>query len=171
MEKSTVFFVFSNLAIGVRRVFDAVPRFHGTMYRRQPVELHDTVRGNANVERDRPGEHPAALPATVHGGVLPWSVRKGNGRRWYSRTPLQSAAENEQFEIVQYLVKTCTNKVDLIGQTNSYGCNSLHYAAWYSKKNVQTLQFLIDNYNGKDIKTIINQKNKYEWRHTIRLCI
>ena len=35
---------------------------------------------------------------------------------------------NEQFEIVQYLVKTC-NKVDLIGQTNSYGRNSLHYAA------------------------------------------
>ena len=39
-----------------------------------------------------------------------------------------------------------------------YGWNSLHIAAWYSKKNVQTLQFLIDNYNG-NIKTIINQKN------------
>ena len=78
-----------------------------------------------------------------------------------SRTPLQSAAEKEQFEIVQYLVKTCTNKVDLIGQTDSRdGSNSLHFAAWYSKKNVQTLQFLIDNYNGKDIKTIINQKDK-----------
>ena len=32
-----------------------------------------------------------------------------------------------------------------------------------SKKNVQTLQCLIDNYNGKDIKTIINQKNNYGW--------
>ena len=50
--------------------------------------------------------------------------------------------------------------MDLIGQTNSNGLNSLHYAAWYSKKNVQTLQFLIDNYNG-NIKEIINQKNKY----------
>ena len=30
-----------------------------------------------------------------------------------------------------------------------------------SKKNVQTLQFLIDNYNGKDIKDIINQKTNY----------
>ena len=44
----------------------------------------------------------------------------------YLRTPLQSAAENEQFEIVEYLVKTCTNKVDIIGQTNSRGFNSLH---------------------------------------------
>ena len=51
--------------------------------------------------------------------------------------------------------------MDIIGQTNSDGYNSLHFAAWYSKKNVQTLQCLIDNYNGKDIKTIINQKNKY----------
>ena len=38
------------------------------------------------------------------------------------------------------------------------GSNSLHFAAYNSKKNVQTLQCLIDNYNGKDIKTIINQK-------------
>ena len=35
-----------------------------------------------------------------------------------SGTPLQMAVRNEQFEIVQYLVKTCT-KVDLIGQTDS----------------------------------------------------
>jgi hypothetical protein len=76
----------------------------------------------------------------------------------FLRTPLQSAALIENLEIVQYLVKTCTT-VDLIGQTNSeYGSNSLHYAAFGSKKNVQMLQFLIDNYNG-DIKTIINQKN------------
>eukprot|EP00944_MAST-04C_sp_MAST-4C-sp1_P000255 g255.t1 len=74
-----------------------------------------------------------------------------------SRTPLQSAAEKEQLEIVQFLVKTCTNKVDSIGQTDSDGRSSLHYAAWRSKKNVQTLQCLIDNYNG-NIKTIINQK-------------
>ena len=78
-----LFFAFSNFAIGVRRVFDAVPRFHGTMYRGQPVELHDTVRGNANVERDRPGEHPAALPATVHGGVLPYErMQFSGGRGW-----------------------------------------------------------------------------------------
>ena len=77
-----------------------------------------------------------------------------------SRTPLQSAAAEEQFEIVEYLVKTCTNKVDLIGQTNSDGWNSLHLAARYSIENVQTLQFLIDNYNG-NIKTIINQKDDY----------
>ena len=86
--------------------------------------------------------------------------KEGKNSRGNSHTPLQSAVMNEQFEIVQFLVKTCTNKVDIIGQTNSeYGCNSLHRAARYSKKNVQTLQFLIDNYNGKDIKTIINQKN------------
>ena len=65
----------------------------------------------------------------------------------------------EQVEIVQYIVKTFT-KVDLIGQTNWYGLSSVHYAAQYSKKNVQTLQFLIDNYNG-NIKEIINQKDDY----------
>ena len=67
------------------------------------------------------------------------------------------AVWNEQFEIVQYLVKTFTT-VDLIGQTNEYGDNSLHFAAYHSKKNVQTLQCLIDNYNG-NIKEIINQKD------------
>ena len=51
--------------------------------------------------------------------------------------------------------------MDIIGQTDSDGYNSLHFAAWYSVKNVQTLQCLIDNYNG-NIKTIINQKN-YGW--------
>merc|ERR1712178_67478 len=74
-----------------------------------------------------------------------------------SRTPLQSAAENEQFGIIQLLVKSCTT-VDLIGQTDSYGQNSLHWAAMWSKKNVQTLQCLIDNYIG-DIKEIINHQN------------
>ena len=72
-------------------------------------------------------------------------------------TPLEAAADNEQFEIVQYLVKTFT-KVDLIGQTNKYGYSSLHWAARNSKKNVQTLQFLIHNYNNEDIKTIIHLK-------------
>ena len=51
--------------------------------------------------------------------------------------------------------------MDLIGQTDSDGFNSLHFAAKFSKKNVQMLQFVIDNYNGKDIKEIINQKNNY----------
>ncbi len=83
--------------------------------------------------------------------------KEGKDSRGGSLTPLQSAAMNEQFEIVQFLVKTCT-KVDLIGQTDSYGRSSLHFAAMDSKKNVQMLQFLIDNYNG-NIKNIINQKN------------
>ena len=102
--------------------------------------------------------------------------KKGKDSRGYSCTPLQMAVKNEQLEIVQFLVKTCPT-VDIIGQTNSIGRSSLHYAADYSKKNVQTLQFLIDNYNGKDIKDIINQKNNYgktplEKRRThIRLCI
>ena len=87
--------------------------------------------------------------------------KEGKNRDGYSITPLQQAANKEQFEIVQFLVTTCTNKVGIIGQTNRIGVSSLHYAASGSKKNVQTLQFLIDNYNGKDIKTIINQKDKY----------
>ena len=69
------------------------------------------------------------------------------------------ASYKEQLEIVQYLVKSCPT-VDLIGQTDSIGHNSLHYAAQFSKKNVQMLQWLIDNYNG-DIKQIINQKHKH----------
>merc|ERR1711871_1132647 len=89
--------------------------------------------------------------------------KEGKNSDGNSCTPLQSAAWKEQFEIVPFLVKTCTNKVDLIGQTDSDGWNSLHYAARYSKKNVRTLQFLIDNYNG-NIKTIINQKSK--WGYT-----
>ena len=48
--------------------------------------------------------------------------------------------------------------MDIIGQTNSYGRSSLHDAAWKSKKNVQTLECLIDNYN-RAIKRIINQKD------------
>ena len=83
--------------------------------------------------------------------------KEGKDSRGASRTPLQSAAWNEQLEIVQYLVKTCPT-VDLIGQTDSDGWNSLHWAAHNSKKNVQTLQCLIDNYIG-DIKEIINQSN------------
>ena len=90
--------------------------------------------------------------------------KEGKDSDGNSRTPLQSAAENEQLEIVQYLVKSCPT-VDLIGQTDSDGWNSLHYAAGYSKKNVQMLQWLIDNYNG-DIKQIINhQDNIMEAHH------
>ena len=80
----------------------------------------------------------------------------------YSWTPLEMAAAKEQFEIVQFLVKTCP-EVDLIGYTNGSGNGSgwgcLHWAARNSTKNVQTLQCLIDNYNG-NIKDIINQKHK-----------
>eukprot|EP00944_MAST-04C_sp_MAST-4C-sp1_P000472 g472.t1 len=85
--------------------------------------------------------------------------KEGKNSHGWSRTPLQSAAEKDQFEIVQYLVKSCTT-VDLIGQTDKYGVNSLHNAAWYLKKNVQILQWLIDNYNG-DIKEIINHQNNH----------
>merc|ERR1711871_586769 len=76
-----------------------------------------------------------------------------------SSTPLAGAARNEHLEIVQYLVKTCST-VDLIGQTDSDGENSLHDAAYWSEKDVQLLQFLIENYSGGDIKDIINQTNK-----------
>ena len=64
----------------------------------------------------------------------------------------------------------------LIGQTNEYGDNTLHHAAYNSKKNVQMLQFLIDNYIG-DIKTIINQQTNggytpldyaYEYNQSIK---
>ena len=69
---------------------------------------------------------------------------------------LLKACEDDDFEKVKALINDDVYGY-LIGQTDSYGRNSLHFAAWNSKKNVQTLQFLIDNYNG-NIKTIINQK-------------
>ena len=59
--------------------------------------------------------------------------------------------------------QTCTT-VDLIGQTNVSGKNSLHYAARDSKKDVQILQFLIDNYNG-DIEDIINDRMRKNAKH------
>ena len=98
--------------------------------------------------------------------------KEGKDSDFNSITPLHKAAGKGQLEIIQYLVKTCPT-VDLIGGTKSkYGCNSLHYAACC--KNVQTLEFLIDNYNG-DIKNIINQETSsggttpldyaYRWNH------
>ena len=73
-----------------------------------------------------------------------------------SRTPLQAAAEYQHMDIVQYLVNKFPT-VDLIGQTNKYGYNSLHFAAYYST-NDEMLKFLIESYK-KDIKDIINQKS------------
>ena len=81
-----------------------------------------------------------------------------------AHSPLQMAVMYEQFEIVQYFVKTFT-KVDLIGQTNWYGLSGLHYAARYSKKNVQTLQCpSLINYNG-NIEEIINQRLSMDAHH------
>eukprot|EP00944_MAST-04C_sp_MAST-4C-sp1_P015271 g15271.t1 len=85
--------------------------------------------------------------------------KEGKDSDGSSRIPLRIAVMKEQFEIVEYLVKTF-NKVDLIGHTGSIGQSSLHLAASYSKKNVQMLQFLIDNYDG-NIKEIIDEKNDY----------
>ena len=59
--------------------------------------------------------------------------KEGKNSDGNSFTPLQMAAVNEQLEIVQFLVKTCPT-VDLIGQTDSNGCSSLHYAAWKFKE-------------------------------------
>ena len=61
--------------------------------------------------------------------------------------------------IVKFLVETYPN-VDLIGQTGSDGWNSLHVAAKYSQKDVQTLQCLIESY--KKVYLITNIINKQE---------
>ena len=71
-------------------------------------------------------------------------------------TTLQLAAKKDQLEIAKYLVEK--SKVDIIGKTDNKNRSSLHYAARYSENNVDLLQFLIDNYIGKDIKEIINQE-------------
>ena len=89
--------------------------------------------------------------------VVEMVSKEGASSDGHTLTPLQSAAENEHLNIVKYLVKRFPT-VDFIGKTNNNGYNSLHAAAMGSKKNVLTLQFLIDNYN-KEIKDIINQKS------------
>ena len=66
----------------------------------------------------------------------------------------------DKYVICTYHIK-CFKHLYLTDRLCCIGWNSLHFAAGFSKKNVQTLQFLIDNYNGKDIKTIINQKSNY----------
>ena len=42
-------------------------------------------------------------------------------------------SRNEQFEIANSSSRL-TNKVDIIGQTNSRGKNRLHYAAWFKEE-------------------------------------
>ena len=90
--------------------------------------------------------------------LIGWLSKEGTDSHGYSRTPLQMAVKNEHLSIVKYLVNTYPF---LIKSTNHSHYNILHFAALYLKKNVDLLQFLIDNYNRKDIKNIINQKNNY----------
>ena len=96
-----------------------------------------------------------------YGGKANEFDKNGNdvGRGFGDLNDLLKACRDDDFEKVKALIND-DGYGHLIGHTNSDGENSLHFAAWYSKKNVQTLQFLIDNYNG-NIKTIINQKDKY----------
>ena len=71
-------------------------------------------------------------------------------------TPLQSAARMNSWRSPSTSSRVVLQWTSLDRRIVD-GCNSLHYAAWYSKKNVQMLQWLIDNYNG-DIKQIINHQ-------------
>ena len=80
-------------------------------------------------------------------------VGKGRG----DLNDLVKACIDDDFEKVKALIND-DDYGHLIDYTDWEGWNSLHLATEVFKKNVQTLQFLIDNYNGKDIKNIINQK-------------
>lgn len=95
-------------------------------------------------------------------GADDWFETEGKDDEYgESLTPLQAAVKYQHLKIVKYLVDTFPNVYpNPIGKTNTNNNSSLHFAAECSENNVQTLQFLIDNYNGKDIKNIINEKDK-----------
>ena len=98
-----------------------------------------------------------------------WSVRKGRIVMVTHDTPLQMAAEKEQFEIVQYLVKTCTTTVDLIGQTNSmvgivYIMLHIIQRRMFKRSNF-SLTITMETSKQSSIKRIMMDG------HTIRLCI
>ena len=99
--------------------------------------------------------------------------KEGKNSDGNSCTPLQSAADvfrNEQFEIVQYFVKTCTTKVDLIGQTNSMV--GIVYIMLHSvqrrmfKCSNASLTITMETSKRSSIKRIM-----YMGSNTIRLCI
>ena len=83
----------------------------------------------------------------VAGGV---AQSKRDGQSGIQRTPLQAAVSGKKQEIVEYLLGKCP---DLLSEKYE-GKNILHLAVF--SKNIDTLQFLLDKYNG-DIKEMINE--------------
>ncbi len=80
---------------------------------------------------------------------------EGKDSNGLARLPIGAAAENEELKVVKYLVTTFSGKI--IETRDMYGRNSIHYAAWKSKKK-DLLKYLLDNCSG-DVKSIINAKN------------
>ena len=60
----------------------------------------------------------------------------------YEYTPLMAAADNEHFQIVQYLIEQCEADPNI---ANSGGVNALHLAAWKSRTNTELIQLLLNN--------------------------
>eukprot|EP00942_MAST-04A_sp_MAST-4A-sp1_P005382 g5382.t1 len=70
----------------------------------------------------------------------------------WERTPLMAAAENEHFQIVEYLIEQCEADLNI---ANSNGYNALHIAAHHNRTNIEMIQFLLthmplDSINKKD---------------------
>ena len=66
--------------------------------------------------------------------------RKGKTTKCFNRTALMKAAKYEYDEIVKYLLE---HGADPTIQTEG-GINSLHFAAMYSKRNMNTIMILLD---------------------------
>ena len=68
-------------------------------------------------------------------------------------TPLMSAAENEHFQVVQYLIEQGEADPNI---ANSYGYNALHLAADNNRTNTELIELLLthislDSINKKDV--------------------
>ena len=75
-----------------------------------------------------------------------------DSKRGYEVTPLMAAAENEHFQIVQYLIEQCEADPNI---ANIIGWNALHLAARSNKKNTELIDLLLTHMSINSI----NKKN------------
>eukprot|EP00942_MAST-04A_sp_MAST-4A-sp1_P008454 g8454.t1 len=68
--------------------------------------------------------------------------QEGKESHGYEMTPLQIAAYEEHFQIVQYLIEQCEADPNI---ANSYGRNALHYAARDNERDTALIQFLLNH--------------------------
>ncbi len=77
-------------------------------------------------------------------------------------TPLMTAAWNEHFQVVQYLIEHCEADPNI---ANSYGMNALHYAACNNRTTTELIQLLLTHMNLDSInKEDKDGETPLDWR-------